>query len=104
MITLQILGGNSPVLYTIDCKYMLFRIIYSKAYLIGYLASYLIIRQLRHNKRTQSVQEEEEENELATTTSHLQIRPKIDIESSQTCSQCITLNRINHPLLRKEQL
>ncbi|CAO3685041.1 unnamed protein product [Rhizopus stolonifer] len=87
LITLQILGGNSPVLYTID----------------WYLASYLIIRQLRHNKRTQSIHEEEED-ELATTTSHLQIRPKIDIGPRQTCSQCITLNRINHPLLHKEQL
>ncbi|KAI9261075.1 hypothetical protein BY458DRAFT_478248 [Sporodiniella umbellata] len=60
----NILSGSSPVIYTID----------------WYLASYLIIRQLRHSKATQS--NEEEDGEIDTTASHLYIKPRNDFEAN----------------------
>ncbi|EIE83127.1 hypothetical protein RO3G_07832 [Rhizopus delemar RA 99-880] len=55
----RLLGGNTPIIYTVD----------------WYLASYLIIRQLRHNKRERNLderkvteeEEEEDEEEIIST-------------------------------------
>lgn len=95
--------------------------------MIGYLASYLIIRQLRHNKRERTLderkvneeEEDEDEEEIMSTPectkstdqegnhcyhgmSYKEINKKNCVASTITdCSQCTTLKRTSTPLFIK---
>lgn len=58
-----VLGGSTPILYTIDCKYIeLHAQLVSNLNSTGYLASYLIVKQLSHRHKHAGSKEEEEED------------------------------------------
>ncbi|KAG1145785.1 hypothetical protein G6F37_005990 [Rhizopus arrhizus] len=79
LLTLQVLGGNTPIIYTVD----------------WYLASYLIIRQLRHNKRERTLderkvneeEEEEDEEEIMST-------PECTKSTDQEGNHCYHVNAL----------
>ncbi|KAG0740377.1 hypothetical protein G6F35_003772 [Rhizopus arrhizus] len=78
-IVFLVLGGNTPIIYTVD----------------WYLASYLIIRQLRHNKRERTLderkvneeEEDEDEEEIMST-------PECTKSTDQEGNHCYHVNAL----------
>lgn len=77
-----VLGGSTPILYTIDCKYIkLHAQLAANLNSTGYLASYLIIKQLSHRHKHAGLKEEEEEEEEEEDGSSISIASKCDNRS-----------------------
>lgn len=71
----KVLGGSSPILYTIDCKILILFLLlqYLHVVCIGYLASYLIIKQLSYKNTALESPEKDDESLCESEPEHVHI-------------------------------